>query len=324
MPRHHTIPQMHLRNFADAAENIIMVSRVDLEKRIPTRVKTAGAERGFYRIPTEDIVADKQADHDPESVEKLFSKIEGDAAEIVRSILDGDFPLDRERRDNLAYYMALTYSRGWRYRTQSNSVYNLVLQQFLQGRATDSRVRQFLKSSGEDHGPEDVARFRDRICSEDGRIELSQSHQIRESVEVAVRKFAPEISSRSWRLISFPDNCLLTSDNPIGLWSPEAGSIGIGTAKAIFFPIDRTRSLSLVRGRGEDRLVDGGRTRMLQVNNSVASTAEKWIYHHPDDDPLAQLEIGPPVQLEMNSVARTESDANGVSRELFRIAKRGD
>ena len=57
VPRHHLVPQMLLRPFADDNQKLVMVSRDDPGQVTLTRVRTACAEVGFYTIPTDDVAA---------------------------------------------------------------------------------------------------------------------------------------------------------------------------------------------------------------------------------------------------------------------------
>lgn len=70
MDRHHLVPQMYLRNFADASSKLTMVAGGDLTRSHTVTVKNACNEAGFYTIPTEDIEPYARAGHDPDALEK--------------------------------------------------------------------------------------------------------------------------------------------------------------------------------------------------------------------------------------------------------------
>lgn len=51
MPRHHLVPEMYLRRFADESKRLVMVSRDDLTAALPITVKNACNEAGSTRSP---------------------------------------------------------------------------------------------------------------------------------------------------------------------------------------------------------------------------------------------------------------------------------
>jgi hypothetical protein len=116
---------------------------------------------------------------------------------------------------------------------------------------------------------------------------------------------------------------LLTSDNPVGLWTTardgEQPSHGASTAQAIFLPLDRQTALAMVH-RGTDAVATPGSVRARVINLAVASGAERWIFHHPSDRPLRQLQLPPRADFvnEIVNVTRTGDDV----RELHRLTKR--
>lgn len=46
-PRHHTVPQLYLRNFADASEQVMLVSRDEPPLAHRSAINSAIAEVGF-------------------------------------------------------------------------------------------------------------------------------------------------------------------------------------------------------------------------------------------------------------------------------------
>lgn len=48
-------------------------------------------------------------------------------------------------------------------------------------------------------------------------------------------------------------------------------------------------------GAPEEKISSAGLVRAQQVNESVARNAHRWIFHHPDDEPLSELAL-PPIE----------------------------
>jgi hypothetical protein len=85
-PRHNTVPQFYLRNFANEDGHVLLVDRDDVSRTYPTVVRKACAEVGFYRMDPEVFEpevfeVDKESERpDPEVVEQHLSQFERAAA----------------------------------------------------------------------------------------------------------------------------------------------------------------------------------------------------------------------------------------------------
>lgn len=144
-------------------------------------------------------------------------------------------------------------------------------------------------------------------------------------------KFAHEFSQeelfmRTWHLRIFDEPILLTSDAPIAMRSagpPGTPVPGIRTADAIYWPLDRQHLLAFERTES----ADGTRVtehvppgRAIKANALVASGAERWIVHHPDDDPLRGLVIPerPEMTKETQSLLLPDGSVMEATRHLRR------
>lgn len=116
MPRHHIVPQLLLRRFADADERLVMVEREDPDHVVPTKVRTAAAEAGFYRIPAEDLEEHAQAGHDPELAERALADLESAAGPVIEGVLGGTLAIGDWEKYRLSQFAALQLARGWRFR----------------------------------------------------------------------------------------------------------------------------------------------------------------------------------------------------------------
>ncbi|HUJ67215.1 MAG TPA: hypothetical protein VLX59_16840, partial [Acidimicrobiales bacterium] len=65
------------------------------------------------------------------------------------------------------------------------------------------------------------------------------------------KETVPFFLAMRWRVLEFEPGWVLTSDEPLGLWGRpsrdlETSPLGIATADAIYFPLDRGRVLQLL------------------------------------------------------------------------------
>ncbi|MEU8090001.1 DUF4238 domain-containing protein [Micromonospora chalcea] len=325
MPRHHLVPQMLLRQFADGKSKISMVSRQSPAQKRITTVRTACAEVGYYAISTDDVELGHRSGHDPEGVEAALARIEGDAVPIIEKLNRGELPVDEESRYRMSLFMALQFSRVWRFREDVNDMGTAIAREHLAVLLTDDVVAERLRQQGKAVNPAAVEAYRLEIIGGGWRVELSQPHLVQQALRFAVEFTLPELLRRRWRILRFCTPLVL-SDSPVALWSPrftngDAGMPpGVATARMILLPIGRYAALGAVRG-GQDAVVDASRLRAQQINTAVSNNAHRWIFHHPEDDPLSNVEIDPPgvVTKETQSV---REDDDGLMRVSYTLARR--
>ena len=311
---------MYLRRFADACSHLIMVSRGDLAISRRSTVKNACNQVGFYEIPTTDIEDYARAGHDPEQVEKVFSQMEGEANLYLSQILDGRFPPDQDGRFRLSMYTAMQMARGWAFRDDLQTLAELTAPDYIAMTVTPERVRGLLRQSGRPHADSDVEAMMARLTGPGGpRPVLRQGHYVQFMLGAAMNLLMPVLWSRVWRLLDFGLPCLLTSDEPVVVWRPEGMTVGPANSPAIWFPIDRQHALAFTR-QGEEKIVHSGLTRARQINSMVASQAQRWIFHHPDDGHLLDLDIQP--QMKLASEVIPVQHGEDVAGEIHRIIRR--
>jgi len=294
-------------------------------------VANACVEQGFYEIAAEDLEEQYRAGHDPEVVEKTFASLEREVSAIMGTILQGGFPLPPEHRFKLSFFTALQITRGWRFRKDMNDLGTVAMHQYMET-LSPSYFRDWLRKRGEAHDPDAVAAFRERALGPASpRLVMGQASAVQESLRLAVEDLIPHLFLRSWRLLRFPDDLLLISDSPVGMWTPvpasadrPAGqdfSVGAGNARLVCLPLDRRTALAMTMHEGPDQVIDSGPVRARQINTALVHDAERWIYHHPADHPLDSIEIPEPAVFTDEIVAVRE-DPDGTRRELHRVLKR--
>lgn len=320
VPRHHLVPQSLLRRFADERERLVMVPRLGGEPK-RTSVATACAETGFYAIEVADEYVDQA---DSEYVETLLSQVEDKAKRHLDAILDGCFPLSDQTKFDLALFLALQVARGWVFR---NDLVEIATHAARMHTATisEDRVREWLRERGE---PTDAQSIRENLrgvrAMEGMRVVPSNGEAVRQMLQYAIDGVHPHLYFRNWRLLRFDSPCLLISDEPVALWGRptrdlDQHPLGVATADAVWFPIDRCHALALLQS-GEEKISDASAIRTRQLNVAVAAGAHRWIFHHPADAPLAGLEIPAPAKF-VDEVRRVEETAYQI-REQHWLVKR--
>lgn len=294
-------------------------------------VANACVEQGFYEIAADDIEESHRAGHDPEAVEKVFASIEGTVSRIMGAVLQDGFPLPPEHRFKLSLFAALQVTRGWRFRREMNDLGTFAMHQYVETLSPDY-FRDWLRSRGEAHHADAVAAFRERVLGPQGpRLIMGQAFAVQESLRMAVEQITPHLFLRSWRLLRFPDDLLLISDNPVGIWTPvpasagwSAGqdfSVGVANASMVCLPLNRRTALAMTMRKGPNEVIISGPTRARQINMALIHDAQRWIYHHPSDHPLDEIEIPEPAVF-TDEVVAVRDDADRTRREFHRVIRR--
>lgn len=300
VPRHHVVPQLMLRRFADPSGRIVMADRDPPHRKVRTTVRTAAAENGFYKIDTDDVAPSHRHGHDPELVEKALSGVEGDAAGPLADLIEGRFP-SLEDRYRIAMLVALQAVRGQGFRDEMERLATLTAKTHLGATVTDDTIRQWLADQDSPAGPDHVASFRDEMLRDDGwSLEMSHAFAVQESLRFGIDVIQPRLYFAAWEIWTFGSDVLLTCDAPVAPWSPPRPNglpVGIADAQHVYLPLDR-KTVLVVTDRPQDTVADRAVAQTShalasRVNRAVASGAHRWIYHHPDDRPLDGLRIGP-------------------------------
>jgi len=146
-------------------------------------------------------------------------------------------------------------------------------------------------------------------------------------LELAFEEIAPRLFARHWRLLEFLPTEVITSDEPIALWSRPGrdktrNPLGIATADAIYFPLDHSRVLQLLGStiEGPESRLSGSPAKLRHSNCAIASAARRWIVSHPDSASLKDVVISRHPGVRRESVAWRIAD-DGTYRELIRYRR---
>jgi hypothetical protein len=270
--RNHTVNKAYLRRFADGNG---LLTRVELPggKRVPVSVRDATVIRNFYVLSLPDGT-------ETDLAEDAFGIVEDAAAGAVRAIVDRKvWPIPARVREDIAGWIALQYLRGPWVRQMSREI----AEEFSTiGVSVKDRDGQSIvvKMPGE------------------GLAELTGSRLQLDLIRRQLPVVAGMLYERNWFLTYYQRMRLATSDAPVVL-IPEPGypeflGVGIENAAEIYIPLDRRVSLSITSQGTGDAHQAGVVKTALYCNDAMARNARRYLFHHPDDDPLQGLHLPPP------------------------------
>ncbi|MDY7543364.1 MULTISPECIES: DUF4238 domain-containing protein [unclassified Cryobacterium] len=99
--RHHTVPRFYLQGFAELDR--VTTVRLPGDLRFTQSVSDATVVNNFYTVENHEA--------GPDVIEKALSGIEGDAAAVLKTLIEGKWPLAAEDRMTLGYFIALQATR---------------------------------------------------------------------------------------------------------------------------------------------------------------------------------------------------------------------
>jgi hypothetical protein len=303
VPRHHLVPQVYLRHFADGRNRLHLVDRDDLTRTVPSTVNNALNETGFYQWHTglgPEDVPDPAVLH-PEYVEsRLLSEFEGRAVSPLARILDtGRPPATAEDRYHLSHFIALQVTRGRRFRNGLGQARVQTMQRYLNTPEGLIKTRAWLADHGHPHEPADAQRHLARMFGPRGpRVSADPTHATQQALRVAFKGLAQRLLDGGWGVHRYETPALLTGDEPVTAWHPDGDPVTLTTTPVLWLPLNRFTLLAIhwpiTAPDGRRHILRSDRPDADLVNSLTATQAERWIVHHPDDGALvARAGVGP-------------------------------
>jgi len=297
-PRHHLVPQTYLRRFADNKSRVVLVDRDDLAHTVRTGTKNACAEVGFYDwTPDLDPASpplEPGAD-DAEFIEKAFSVFESRASGPISRLLASGAPPSDEDRYDLANILALQITRTNRFREDLTAMGTWAARRHWMESLDDEKVAALLREQGRPDSPADVRAFIEEVTGPGGpRLVPDKAFTIQQSIGTALGTFVRALWQRQWVVVRFEQPSILTSDEPVVAWHPEDEPVTAVNAPIVWVPMGRQHVLQLMPSSHHDTSRVGTQREADHINSLVATQADRWIVHHPDDTALvARLDLGP-------------------------------
>lgn len=282
--RHHVVPRLHLRGFADPEGRIIQLD-LDNGARREVSVTDAAVIKNFYTV----VLPNGSA---TDAWERWLADVENEIAPALRRAVDmPTFQLDDGDRERLARWVALQYLRGPDHRRQMTEVAAITLQAQV-GMGGLAYLRHAMSNGlGREVPMAEAERVWDDIHSPEGPRVIVEGEEHLHLLARAYDAATASIYNRSWCRIAYTRKRLTVSDVPVSLVPGEGfDERGLGGAAAIAVPLDRKTLLWLKRPDAESAEGDqelNPAALFANIYNRVALTsAERFLYFHPSDDPL--------------------------------------
>lgn len=280
------VPAFLLRPFADATGRLIMERR-DRARRLLVPVEEAVAEIGTYRVAEP---AGAQG-----GLDRVLGEIEARAAEALRAVLAGTFPPAGADRAALSVFVAVQILTGRGHRQELADA----------AEALDAVITPILEnleeSGSEESGSEESVEPPPTFAAPPAaRVDVLVEDGETVGVTLAtLPRLARALAGRTWQLVRFAGPHLLTGDTPVILWGRAAaqhpGQAGLGMADEVRVPLDPRHALILARRAKLGEVVRELEERHARgLNRTVAEAARRWVYYHPESDPLERVELAPP------------------------------
>lgn len=301
--RHHVVSKFYLRYFANDNEQVTTVM-LPGDRIFPQSIGDASVQTRYYTVIDP---AGQQSD----AAEHAISLVENQAAEAWREVAAGVWPLGDEHRGSLAAWVALQLLRGTSVRNSMSELasHTLLLELIVGGR---TRLRESLIAAGEPVDDDTVNQEWVGLFKNPIRVEASANHHVRHLADLLPR-VTQSLLDRWWILTEFERKALATCDHPVHLVPNEESTrmgrgTGIENAMAIHIPLTRRHSLAMYQptavppqlaALGRDIRWRGAAATALYSNSCTVNSARRFLFHHPDDAPLADFDLPQPRKREV-------------------------
>lgn len=211
----------------------------------------------------------------------------------------------------MAAWVALQLLRGTSVRNSMSELasHALLLEVILGGRR---RLREALIAAEEPIDDDTVNREWVGLFKDPFRGEARANHHMQHLADLLPR-VTQSLLDRSWLLTVFERKALATSDHPVYLVPNEdltwmGMGTGIENATVIHVPLTRRHSLAMYQpsavppqlaALGRDIRWPGVTATALYSNSCTMNSARRFLFHHPDDAPLAGFDLPQPREREI-------------------------
>ncbi|MDC8992414.1 DUF4238 domain-containing protein [Mycobacterium marinum] len=292
--RHHYVPQMYLRRWADGDGKVQLTKTVTGDSYIQSPEDIA-KRTNLYTIAADDL----EPDFPSRWLEKHMSRIESEAAGWLRALddLSAGRMTDRDLIENLAVFVALQDQRTLRKHDQELRIED-ALNRF--GRAEVLSVflpfvcwLYRIPYSRRRHGAI-LQQFLDRPLISSERKPRALESTVGVWRNQAVPHFAAQ---RTWWLID-SETPLLTCDEPVvhlgGSVRPRWRTSGWATSPVVLLPVGPHRLLVLTNvGRDLDPPFELDAMEAAQVNFEMVSASNEVCFERSDTNIAASIRVPP-------------------------------
>jgi hypothetical protein len=287
--RHHTVPRVLLRRFSTQPRtDNPPLWNLDISNGKPsgTNVNSETVIRDFYRINN------AARPLSPGWAEEMLSRIESDAAEPIRKLVEG-IPLTVLERESMAFFLHVQRERTPTSRAWHAFLAETILLEELKAKLSSPEfIQQRFRDDNDPKSQAEVEQWRTEMLSAaekgDIGVEPSQNREVAQIFLVA-DKIVPNLAhAMTWRSLRAPEGSgFICSDNPLNLYDPGAANrpkmhAGVGWVSSMAveatLPLDPRVCLLVTPGPALWRIEDVDAKRVTEINLRTYASAQQFIY----------------------------------------------
>lgn len=284
--RHHVVPRLHLRHFADGTDRVVQLD-LDTGARRQVSIADAAVIRNFYTL----VLPDGSR---TDAWERWLAELEDQMAPALkRAISMPTFDLPEEDRVLLSRWIGLQYLRGPDNRRRLTELASFAVRTQVGMGGLEYLRHAMAKGLGRPVSDAEVEHVWNDVTSDAGPAIAPSADAHLQTLTTMIDRAAAMVHERSWMRVRFNRHRLAVADVPVCLVPGETpDQAGLAGAPALTVPLSREVLLWLElpgpRGPLADR--DGVSNALrARVQNEISTIgAERFLYFHPSDDPIPQ------------------------------------
>ena len=275
-PLHHFVPRFYLRQFIDESRLPSQLVWVYVRGLGPAELRPlnrVAAEKGYYTVEYPDGTKS-------EEVEEQLSRIESQAAIVLRQLNAGRRALSLEERVTFSTFVALMFTRGPKFRSDAERVGEAVGRKYTRDLALDpvSFGRKFEEMLGCPY--EHTEALRQAILSGDYKAK-AWGGTIVQMMAIGAQNLDKRLLAMQWSFREAdPAVPLVTSDSPVVLNTPSTvrgRTPAVPDTLEVWFPVSpRLLFIATYNGHARDGKMSPFTCR--QINKGLALWAHKYVY----------------------------------------------
>lgn len=254
-------------------------------RRLEVSVTDAAVIKNFYTVILPNGTR-------TDAWERWLAEVENEVAPAVRRAIKMPvFELDDDDRERLARWVALQYLRGPDNRRQMSELAAFTVRAQVGMGGLAYLQHAMSNGMGRDVPLEEAEDVWNDIHSEQGPAVVVDGEEHLQVLSRTYDQSTAMVYDRSWRRVTFERKRLLVSDSPVTLIPGERwDERGLAGSTAIAVPLDRRTLLWLEQpteqGPANDRDRRAAALYANVHNHAAVLSAERFLYFHPDDDPV--------------------------------------
>lgn len=328
--RQHVVSQFYLKGFANEASQLRRVVLPGGSNSHIVSTSDASVIKDFYTVTLPDGSQSDMFEH-------AFGSVEQSAADALRNVREGAWPLTGELRAALSSWLALQHLRGEDVRSSQTHLKATLIRLTI-GVSGKAALRELIESAESRVISDEELEWEWRDLTKPGGPtllpEIDGHLQVLMSMHDGMSRY---LRDSHWTVFRFDRRTLLTSDRPVimtvGSDYPQEHGVGIYTADAFLVTLGRRAALAVqprVRmpvGNEPDFEIPGTTKLARSMNQEVVRYANRSVYHHPDDSPLDGLRLPQSDNLDLNAeigdgLIREEGLFHGLSEKQLKAFSR--